>query len=216
MKTTRTVAAFVLVVAVAMPTSAQTSDPSISIRPFAMGSLEWFTAKKTFDAVFGKSSQLLLGGGLEVATAKGWYLDVAVSRFKKTGERVFVSNGTTFHFDPPISVTATLMPLEATAGYRFHVGSNGRLRPYVGAGVGSYAYKQESPGDDPGEKVDVRHTGFLVAGGAQYRIQRWVSVSADAQYTSISGILGAGGVSQQVNEKDLGGIAARFRILIGK
>ena len=48
------------------------------------------------------------------------------------------------------------------------------------------------------------------------RIHRWIIVSGDAQYTHVSGILGTGGISQQVGEDNLGGLAARFRLIIGR
>jgi hypothetical protein len=43
-----------------------------------------------------------------------------------------------------------------------------------------------------------------------------VGVSVDAQYSRVRGILGAGGVSQQAGEDDLGGIAARFKLVVGR
>ena len=46
-------------------------------------------------------------------------------------------------------------------------------------------------------------------------MSRWISISGDAQYTHVTGILGAGGISQDANEKDLGGVAARIRVLVG-
>ena len=41
-------------------------------------------------------------------------------------------------------------------------------------------------------------------------------MSVDAQYTHVLGILGTGGISQDAGEKDLGGIAARVKVLIGR
>jgi hypothetical protein len=38
----------------------------------------------------------------------------------------------------------------------------------------------------------------------------------DGQYTHIPGILGNGGISQDVDEKDLGGTAVRFKIVVGR
>ena len=42
------------------------------------------------------------------------------------------------------------------------------------------------------------------------------AVSGDAQYTWIRGILGTGGVSLAAEEKDLGGPAGRFRVIVGR
>jgi hypothetical protein len=38
----------------------------------------------------------------------------------------------------------------------------------------------------------------------------------DVQDTRITGILGDSGLSQQAKENDLGGLAIRFRIIIGR
>jgi hypothetical protein len=211
----RIVAACLLLLGLALPAAAQpTGDATLAFRPFVMISGERFTAKKTFDAVFGQSSQLFWGVGLQVTESDGWYVDVALSRFKKTGERAFVAAGQTFSLGIPVTVTLT--PIELTAGYRFRVGSSGRFRPYVGIGAGSYGYSEVSKFSDTGDNVHVHHTGFLGVGGVEYRVYRWVTASADVQYTSVSGVLGKGGLSEQFKEKNLGGIAARFRILIGR
>jgi hypothetical protein len=57
---------------------------------------------------------------------------------------------------------------------------------------------------------------YLAVGGVEIRLHRWVGVAVDAQYTHITGILGAGGVSKDAGESDLGGIAGRFKVLIGR
>ena len=64
--------------------------------------------------------------------------------------------------------------------------------------------------------MDAHHIGYLAAGGVEIRLHRWVGVAVDAQYTRVSGILGEGGVSKDAGESDLGGIAGRFKILIGR
>ena len=46
------------------------------------------------------------------------------------------------------------------------------LVPYVGAGIGSYAYKETSEFVDD---LSVRHVGYLVTGGIEARIQRWIA-----------------------------------------
>jgi hypothetical protein len=184
--------------------------PAISLRPFFVFAEERFSAQQTFDAVFGGSSQPLWGGGLSVAFRKGFYVDVTASRFKKTGQRAFFSGGQAFGLGIPL--TATLTPIELTAGGRFRL--TPRLFPYVGAGVGSYGYQETSEFDDG--PFAARHVGYVVTGGLEYRVSRWVAVSGDAQYTRVSGIIGSGGVSQQTGDTDLGGIAGRFRVMVGR
>jgi outer membrane protein W len=186
--------------------------PALSLRPFAVVSGERFAASTTFKAVFGQSVEPLWGGGLQLALKDGVYVDVTASRFKKTGQRAFVFDGQSFQLGIP--VTATLTPIEVTAGYRMRRTS--RLIPYIGAGVGSYGYVEKGDAADASEDLTTRHVGYLVVGGVEFRVGRWVALSGDAQYTRVPGILGNGGVSKDAGEGDLGGIAGRFRVIIGR
>jgi hypothetical protein len=86
----------------------------------------------------------------------------------------------------------------------------------VAAGFGSYSYKETSDFSDPGENIDTRQPGFVVNGGFEFRLHRWVGVAVDVQYSRVKGILGEGGLSQQLGEDDLGGVAARFKFVVGR
>ena len=216
MKTT--IVAFLCAASMTAPASAQVRRPplrpndlpKISLRPFFLATEQRFSARKTFETVFGKSVQPFWGGGLSVAFRNGFYVDVTASRFKKTGERAFFFEGQGYPLGIPLTVTVT--PLEVTAGQRSRITPNMFL--YTGFGVGSYRYQESSQFDDgPFEK---RHVGYLVAAGLEFRITRWVGVSGDAQYTYVSGIIGTGGVSKEAGESKLGGIAGRFRVIVGR
>ena len=209
---------FVLAASVAAPASAQVrrpplrpnDAPAVSLRPFFVFAGESFSARKTFETVFGKSSQPFWGGGLNVTFRRGFFFDVIASRFKKVGQRAFFFEGQGYGLDIPLTVTVT--PLEVTAGGRFRV--TPRVVPYAGAGVGSYHYQESGAFDDgPFEK---RHVGYVVVGGVEVRLSRWVAVSGDAQYTRVAGIIGSGGVSKEAGESNLGGTAGRFRVIIGR
>lgn len=214
----RTAPAIALVLAAAVPASAQTSGgsgaPTVSLRGFGMVAGEDFTASKTFDATLGGSFQPFFGGGVEVTVHDALFIDATFSRFRKTGERAFVFGGRTFKLGIPLRVTVT--PFEVTGGYRFHFGGARRIVPYAGAGIGTYKFRETSSFSDNGENVDVRHAGYLLVGGAELRLYRWVGLAGDAQYTHVPGILGKGGLSQQVDEDDLGGIAVRLKVIIGR
>ena len=56
----------------------------------------------------------------------------------------------------------------------------------------------------------------MLNGGAEFRLHRWVGLGADVQYTHVPGILGLGGVSQQAGENDLGGVAVRVKLVVGR
>jgi opacity protein-like surface antigen len=221
----KTILAVCLTIAMSAPLAAQTSrpatpratssgEPLISLRGFVLGSEEQFAAKTTFDAVFGKSTQPFWGGGVQVVFRQGPFVELSGSQFKKTGERAFSSNGQSFRLGIPL--TATITPVELSGGYRFHLRKYQTLIPFVGAGVGWYGYKETSSFSDASENVDTRKTGFLANAGLEFRLHRWVGVAVDAQYTHILGILGDGGISKDANEKDLGGVAARFRLVVGR
>ncbi len=215
-------AALLIVLGTSSSLAAQTAGPvtipplapDVAVRPFVLVSAQRFAASETFKAVFGGAVQPIWGGGAQVALSNGLYGDIAISRFRKTGERVFRLDGETFPLGIPL--TATIMPIEITGGYRFGADWSGRFIPYVGAGLASYKYQETSDFAQAGDDVDQRGTGYLVVGGAEFRVHRWIVASADVQFTHVGGVLGKAGISQQVREDDLGGIAVRFRIMIGR
>jgi opacity protein-like surface antigen len=203
-----------------VPLAAQTrrlltaaKEPAFSVRPFFLASGEQLAAGKTFDAVFGvQSMRPFWGGGVQIGLRRGLFVAVAVSRFSATGQRAFVANGQTFPLGIPL--TATITPFEVTGGYRLKLSKV--IFPYAAVGVGRYAYSETSSFNDTGEDVAESHAGFVVMGGAEFRLHRWVGVGVDAQYTRVTGILGATGISQAFGENDLGGAAVRVKILVGR
>jgi opacity protein-like surface antigen len=209
----RTTLCLVFALALASPAAAQPDDaPALSIRPFAFGTIQSFAAVDTFDAVYGRSYQPFLGGGVQVVVDGTYFVELSASRFKKTGQQAFISGGRAFQLGIPM--TATITPLEATAGYRYNLSPS--LKPYVAAGAGLYRYTQTSDFSEPGEDVDTKHAGFILNGGAEFRVHRWVGIDLDVQYTHVTGIIGTRGVSQQAGENDLGGIAGRLKVVVGR
>ncbi|MBW8861969.1 MAG: outer membrane beta-barrel protein [Acidobacteria bacterium] len=204
--------ALIAVLALVAPAASAQDEPDLAIRPFVLGTIQGFSAVDSFNAVFGKSYEPFFGGGVQVVFHEQFFVELAASRFKQTGERAFISNGQSFQLGIPL--TATLTPFEVTAGYRFKVSP--RVRPYIAAGAGTYQYKETSSFNEAGEDVDVRHAGFVLNGGADFRLHPWIRVGADVQYTHVPGILGTAGVSAQASEDDLGGVAARFKLIVGR
>ena len=202
-----------LVIVGAAQASAQALS-SMSLRPFVEVSEESFNAIDTFTSVFGRTYQPFWGGGLQVTAADRYYVEVTASRFRKSGDRVFRNAGQTFHLGIPL--TATLTPFEIVGGYRFHSTRRPWLVPYVGAGVGRYAYRETSQFAADGEDLDTHHAGFVVHGGGEFRLSQWVGVGTDVQFTHVPGIFGRGGIYQDVGEDDLGGFAARVKFVVGR
>jgi len=188
--------------------------PDVALRPFFLVTGQRPAASETFEAVFGQTVQPFFGGGVQLAFSNGLYADVAISRFSKSGERAFLDDGEGFGLGIPLK--ATIMPIEATAGFRFGAEWSSVVIPYIGAGVSSYKYTESSDFAEPGDDISLRGTGYLVVGGAEFRLHRWVVASADVQFTHVGGILGDGGLSELTGEDDLGGVAARFRVIIGR
>ncbi len=208
----------ILLAGTAVPAQAQ-SAPRISVRPFLEVADERFAAEHSFDATFGQSAEPFYGGGVQVTFRDRYFVDLGASRFTKTGDQVFVNNGQVFHLGLPM--TATITPVELVGGYRFHLRRRRRpipwLVPYAGAGIGWYGYRQTSAFAEPSENVDTRKAGFLAAAGAEFRLHRYVGLAADVAYTHVPGILGSNpSVSFSFGENDLGGVAGRFRIIVGR
>lgn len=219
----KTLIACALAVLTAAPLAAQTrrpatssadDTPKLSLRPFFVVTDEQFAAKTTFNAAFGQSMEPFFGAGAQLSLRNGLFVEVGVSRFRKIGQRAFLNNGQTFRLGIPL--TATITPFEITAGYRFGASKPRLVVPYVGVGVGRYSYQETSDFAAEGDNVDTHHSGYLAVGGLEFRLHRWISLSADAQFTHVPGILGVGGVSKDAGETDLGGLAARFKVLVGR
>ena len=217
----KTIAACLLAVVTAASAEAQsTTDPAgfsepyhVELRGFFVATQQNFAAKTTVEAAFGDSRQPFFGGGLQITSPGGFYLEFGVTRFQKTGQRAFINDGQTFPLGIPL--TATITPIELSFGYRIGA-TKWKIIPYVAGGVGRYNYREESDFAADGDDLDTHHVGYLATGGVEFRLQKWIGVAVDAQYTHVPGILGLGGVSQDAGETDLGGIAARFKVLIGR
>jgi hypothetical protein len=189
------------------------SNPTLSIRPYAMAAGQRFAANQTFEATLDTTLGVFYGVGIELDLPQGLFADVGASRFKKTGQRAFLFNGTAFQLG--VADTVTITPIEAVLGYRFHL-RRSQATPFVAGGLSSYGYDETSAGSTPSEDLSIRKSGFLVRAGVDLRLQRILSISVDVQDTRVTGILGNGGISHDANEHDAGGIAARIRLLIGK
>ena len=220
----RLAATLAIVLAAAAAVSAQPPDnrrivtrgadeDGIAFRPFVMGTEQTFAAAHTFEAVFGRSHEPFFGGGLQVVKSR-YFAEIVASRFRKTGQRAVLVNNKPFRLGLPL--TAEITPFEVIGGYRFDLRPSQIIVPYAGAGIGTYAYKESSPSSDPDENIDTRHSGFVLMGGVEFRLHRWVRLGVDEQYTRVPGILGVAGLSKAAAEDNLGGIAFRFKVVVGR
>jgi opacity protein-like surface antigen len=187
-------------------------EPAFTIRLFADAGLDWFNASRSFEAVFSQDNGPVYGGGAEVVAKQGWFVRVGAWRFEDDGQRALRLENQTFPLGIPLTVT--ILPVELNGGYRFRRRS--KLVPYAGAGVSWHRYEETSQFADTAENVDERFTGYQVLGGVEFRLHRWFGVAGEVQYTSVPDAIGAGGLSEEFDEKDLGGTIVRVRVLIGR
>jgi opacity protein-like surface antigen len=205
-------AAMVLVaLMLAVPAEAQTD---FTIRGFADVGSTTFTATESFKAVLGGNRGLVFGGGVETVLPWRIFASLRASRFRETGERLFVLNGQQFDLNIPTTITVT--PIELTGGYRFDVSA--RVVPYAGAGIGWHRYEETSQFAEASENVKERFTGYHVLGGVEVRAARWLGGAFEAQWATVPDALGSdpNGVSKEFGETNLGGVTARVKVVIGR
>lgn len=203
-----------LVASMAGTLHAQTtrSDPSVSIRGAALIGYEHFLASGTFTGIFDTPGGAVYGGGGEVVVHGRFFARVDATRFNKTGQRAFDLNGQVFRLGIPL--TATVVPVTFTGGYRDLL--NPHVAWYAGGGAGSWSYTETSSGGDPADSVKLRAGGYLVLGGIEYRFDRWFGVGFEGQYARVPNAIGKNGLSADLGEHDLGGTSGVFRLVIGQ
>jgi hypothetical protein len=212
---TRSRARCAAIVWLSLVSSAVAGAQTPSVRGFADVGATALSASKSFEAVSGSRTGLVVGGGADVLIRPAIAIAVRLARLRKEGERVFVFNGETFPLGIPSTITLT--PLEVSAAFRFP-NARSRLTPYAGGGVGWHRYSEASDFADASENVTETFTGFHVLGGAEFRMLRWLSASGEAQWTSIPNALGGdpNSVSAAFDESDLGGTSFRVRFIVGR
>jgi opacity protein-like surface antigen len=213
------------VVAAPLRLMAQTAatDPArdpigVGVQGFGMAGLSWPSAPKSIDATGLDRRQVEVGGGLQVTRLwRELFEQVAVSRIRSEGERVFVNSaGEATTLCIPLTVKTSY--LDISSGWTFppyRYGGNTTVTPYAGAGAGYLRYAEQSPFAQPGDDVESSSVSYHVLGGIQVGLLRWVGVVADARYRWAPGVLGKGGVSEQFEEDEFGGFQLKFGVWVG-
>ena len=198
-------------VGLAAPADAQTSE--FMLRGFADIGSTTFAATRSFEAVLGDARGLVWGGGVEVVLPFPVFVDLRASRFRQTGDRVFLYRGQRYNLGIP--TTVTVIPLTLIGGYRAEVGW--RVVPYGGGGIGWHRYRETSRFADGAEDVDERFQGYHLLGGAEFRVARRIGTAFEAEWSTVPDALGGdpNGVSREFNQTDLGGVTYRVKIVIG-
>jgi opacity protein-like surface antigen len=187
--------------------------PKAGIRGFADVSFVWMTAAESFKAVTGSNSRVQYGGGVQAVNLwKGLYAEAMVGYGSLSGSRVFVYQGTIYDLGIPVTITFT--PIDAGLGWRSRVSK--ALHAYVGGGMTYMNYKEESDFADTDDNVSEAFTGFYVSGGLEVKLAKYLHLRAEGRYTSVPDALGAGGVSAELDETDLGGAAVAVKLVFGR
>lgn len=204
-------------VAICAIASAHVASAQTSVRGFGDVGVTFFSASDTFDAVLGSPTGVFFGGGVEVVLPQRVFFNVRLSRFSKTGERVFVDEGEVFPLG--IETKVTITPVEVTGGYRFQPrGRTGNVIPYLGAGVGFHRYSETSEFAESDEDVSETFTGYHVLGGVEFRLSRLFAIGGEGQWTTVPDALGTAtsSASDAFGESNLGGFAFRVRFVVGR
>ena len=190
-----------------------------------------FSAKDSFEAILDTSSGPIFGGGGQVNLPLNLFARVDVTRFKKDGERAFVTHQRrglqTRHPDddrgdadrvhrrlsPRIHVRPPRPARGAKPGARPSDGF--RIIPFAGGGAGVVQYKETADFAQPGDDVDESFTSYHFIGGVEVPLWKFLGVGAEYHHRWVPDALGTGGVSEQFNETDLGGGTFRFRVIFG-
>lgn len=170
------------------------------------------TAGEAFDAVTGSDVVQSYGGGVQITNLwRGLFVEGAIERSRVDGERVFVFNQEVFRLGIPTEITMT--PIDAVLGWRVGFG---RFFPYLAGGVTSFRYEETSDFADEDENVDERKVGFVVKGGVEVTVTRWIHLRGDLRYRQVNDVLGVAGASAAFGEDRLGGFGAGVSLLIGR
>jgi opacity protein-like surface antigen len=189
----------------------ESEEPLFGVRVFGQASYVAFTAKQSFQAILGSSNGQMFGGGVYLRYGPA-FLQLSVSRYQKSGERVFQFEGRTY----PLGVkdTVTVTPMVAIVGVRLL--KRGRVGVYVGGGVGAYSFKESSDFEDPSEGVDKSFTSYHAIAGVEIYVSSWAALALEGHYASVPNAIGQGGVSSSFAETNLGGAGAQVKLLLGK
>jgi hypothetical protein len=181
-----------------------------SVRAFGDVSYDWFLAHDTFKAIIGQPGSAFIGGGGELVIQDGLFVQGSARWLRRTGERVVVNDDEVL--STGVADTLTIVPIAVTVGYRWRGAS---AIPYVAGGLGQYRLRETADFDLPTDKVERNVRSYHVLAGVEWRVSRWVGTAVEAQYTHVPDALDSE-VADAYNEHNLGGIEARFKIVIGR
>jgi hypothetical protein len=182
-------------------------------RVFGSFMVDRMLASDSFNAVIGKDTVTSYGGGVQGTNLwRGLFVEASIERSKVDGERVFVFDDEVFPLGIPLEIE--MLPIDVVGGWRQRVAN--RVYGYGGAGVTVLTYKETSEFADEDEDIDEGYTGYVLMGGVEAGISRWVHVRGEVRFRSVSDVLGIGGASEAFDETTLGGFGFGVKIVFGR
>jgi hypothetical protein len=159
-------------------------------------------AKDSAQALFGSSGGPTFGGAVRYTVWRGAFVSAGLRSFSKDGERVFLPSpgGSVQKLGFPVSLE--LQPVLLMAGYRLRDGQP--IVPYAAIGAAITSYTETSRVAGESFDTDGSKTGFVGAAGVEVG-RGLFRVGAEVGYSTVSGVVGLGGVSQVYGEDDIGG-----------
>lgn len=167
-------------------------------------------ASKSAKAVFdGSTGGITYGGSLRLGVSRNLFVGAGLRTFSKDGERVFVADASSpvFKLGHPLKVK--LRPFYGFVGYRFRPDAS--LVPYLAGGVGTTSYTEESTIGGLSESESQSKFSWHVMAGADYARGSF-GLGVEARWSSMSNLIGLGGVSKVYGETDLGGFTVVGRL----
>jgi opacity protein-like surface antigen len=166
------------------------------------------SAKAVFD---GSKSGPTFGGSVRVVFKRAIFVAAGARTFSKTGERVYVTDpgGKVFPLGHPLELR--IVPVMATAGYRFRASK--AFVPYLGVGGGLASVKEESTVGGVTETESQSKAAAHVLGGLEYG-KGTLRFAAEVSWSTVPNAIGLGGVSKVYGEDDLGGLSAIAKIVV--
>ena len=185
----------------------------IGVRAFGSLMIDKMAASESFNAIIGKDSIVSYGGGLQVTNLwRGLFVEGSYDWSSEDGERVFVLDDEVFPLGIPL--TLEMANIDIVGGWRQDVGY--QLHAYGGAGATLLQYKETSDFANDAENIDERYTGFVVMGGIEAALTKWIHARGEVRYRKVSDVLGIGGVSEAFDESTLGGFGFGVKVAIGR
>jgi hypothetical protein len=196
----------------APPQAPRAPRPPVGLHAYGLVELERMAASQSFGAVIGSSVMFGFGGGIDITRLhRGLFARVSFVRAQRSGEGAAVADDEVFPLGVPL--TATLQTFDFGAGWRFvSATAQRRATPYIGGGLAITGLRETDEFSEAEEVETIRKTGFMFFGGVDWPLGRRGMFGIEGQFRTVPDGLGAGGVSADFGETNLGGLAVRVMV----